>query len=331
MKQITSRLLVFLVMSMMALFSPSLAQAQEGSVLGIHILHPDELEPAKQLVAADQESTDDWHYMTIPLSLDDIEKKGEWQKFFDQAKKEKVIPIVRLVTKFEDGAWKIPNRKEITDQVAFLSELEWPTEQKHLIVFNEVNHAPEWGGTLDPKSYAEVLSFTAQWARSEDLNYVVLPAAMDLAAPNGSTTMEAFNYLEQMLAAEPEVFNHIHVWNSHSYPNPGFSSSPTRTAKNSLRGYEHELAFVKEKTDRDLQVFITETGWVANNATIPWLESYYTYALQHIWSDDRIIAVTPFVLRGDPGPFAGFAFLDRNNQPTSQYLALQNALKNSEQ
>jgi len=328
-KSILSSTLLSFSFILLSLLMPFSVQAEQGSVLGIHILNPDEISSAKQLVS--KESSDEWHYMTIPLSLDDIKNRDQWQHFFKEAKKQKVIPIVRLVSRFENGAWKVPNRKEITDQIAFLSDLEWPTEQKHLIIFNEVNHAPEWGGKIDPKSYAEVLSFTSRWARFEDLNYVVLPAAMDLAAPNGSSTMEAFNYLEQMLAADPEVFDYIDVWNSHSYPNPGFSSSPQGTAKNSLRGFEHELAFVKEKTNKDLKVFITETGWVANNKTTPWLESYYTYALQHIWSDDRIVAVTPFVLRGDPGPFAGFAFLDKNNNPTSQYIALQKALQNSKQ
>jgi hypothetical protein len=46
----------------------------------------------------------------------------------------------------------------------------------------------------------------------------------------------------------------------------------------------------------------------------------------HVWSDPRVVAVTPFVLRGDPGPFAEFGFLDKNNQPTRQYRALQQAL-----
>jgi hypothetical protein len=317
--------LISSLLLMLLLASPTQVQAQ-GQVLGIHILHPYELSDAKQLVA-DPDKSDQWHYVTIPLSLDDLEKEAEWQQFFKAAKTKKVVPIVRLVSRFEDGAWIIPNRRQITSQFEFLAELDWPTPQKHIIVYNEVNHAAEWGGQLNPNSYAQVLSFTSQWAHSEADNYVVMPAAMDLAAPNGTRTLEAFNYLEKMLAYDSEVFDHIDVWNSHSYPNPGFSSSPQRTSKNSLRGFEHELSFIKEKTGRDLKVFITETGWVANRSTTPWLESYYEYALQHIWSDSRVVAVTPFLLRGDPGPFSQFAFLDRNNNPTRNYTALQNALK----
>lgn len=329
-----SRLLRLILACLMGIFTlfvdPSLVAAKEGSVLGVHILHPDELTKAKDLISPNQDDQS-WNYVTIPFTLQDVERKEQWQAFFDRARELRVIPLVRLVSKFENGAWQVPNRKEITSQINFLSDLEWPTDRKHIIIFNEVNHAPEWGGKIDPKSYAEVLLFTSQWAHAEDPSFLVMPAAMDLAAPNGSTTMEAFNYLDQMLAAEPDVFNHIDAWNSHSYPNPGFSSSPQRTTKNSLRGFEHELAYLKQKIGKDdYPVYITETGWVANGSTTPWLESYYTYAMQHIWSHPQVVAVTPFVLQGDPGPFSSFAFIDRNSKPTIHYIAFQNAIRKAQ-
>ena len=301
--------------------------ASEGQVLGIHILNPGELDEAIELIQPQTpQASDKWQYVTIPLTLNDLEKRDEWQTFFDRAREKKVIPLVRLTSSFENGAWKVPNRKETTNLITFLGSLKWPTDQKHIIVFNEVNHAKEWGNRIDPAEYARVLRFTADWAHSEQKNFIVLPAAMDLAAPNGSVTREAFTYLNQMVEADSEILNVVDAWNSHSYPNPGFSSSPTRTAQNSLRGFEHELTFLKQKTGRDFPVFITETGWVVNRQTSRWLESYYEYALQHIWSHPQVVAVTPFVLRGDPGPFSGFTFLDKNNQPTVQYTALQKAM-----
>jgi hypothetical protein len=321
MRKALKSLILALIFSLMVV-QP--ARAVEGQVLGIHILNLDELDQAIELIQP--QNPDTWQYVTIPLTLNDMERKEEWQAFFTKAKQKKIIPLVRLTSRFEDGAWKVPNRKELTNLVTFLGALDWPTDQKHIIVFNEVNHAKEWGGHLDPNEYAQVLRFTADWAHSEQKNYVVLPAAMDLAAPNGAVTREAFTYLNQMLVADPEILTVVDAWNSHSYPNPGFSSSPQRTAQNSLRGFEHELAFLKQKTGRDYSVFITETGWVVNRQTSRWLESYYEYAVQHIWSHPQVVAVTPFVLRGAPGPFSGFTFLDQNNQPTVQYTALQKAL-----
>ncbi|MBD3279426.1 MAG: hypothetical protein GF390_01805 [Candidatus Pacebacteria bacterium] len=301
------------------------ALAQQGQVLGIHILQPYELEQADQLLSLTDD--DKWIYVTIPFTVTDLERPDFWRDFFTQTKERKVIPIIRLAGYFENGAWQVPNRKQLVDQIEFLSALPWPTEQRYLIVFNEVNHAAEWGGQLDPAGYVEVLKFVSNWAHTENNGFKILPAAMDLAAPNGGQTMEAFTYLQQMHQADPEIFSYLDVWNSHSYPNPGFSGSPQATAKNSLRGFEHELAWLKQKTGQYYPVMITETGWVMSRATTPWLESYYTYALQHIWSHPQVIAVTPFTLQGDPGPFAGFSFLDRNGQPTAQYRAAQAAVK----
>lgn len=302
--------------------------AFESSKLGVHILSPDEVSQAKQALSFDNQS-ESWNYVTIPLTLEDIKKKKDWQEFFDKCRELKIVPLIRLTTSFnqDTGAWEVPSKRDIVDQISFLSALSWPTNEKHIIAFNEVNHAKEWGGRIDPEEYTRVLRFTANWAHTEEQNYVVLPAGMDLAAPNGRETKEAFTYLNQMLELDPEIFEVVDIWNSHSYPNPGFSSSPIRYAQNSLRGYQYELEYLKQKTGRDFTVMITETGWEDNKSIAKWLSSYYAYAFQHIWSDERVLAVTPFVLKGSPGPFQGFSLLDENNQPTNQLQALQSGLE----
>jgi hypothetical protein len=302
-------------------------QAQQtGSVLGIHILHPSEAEKALELIQPDQ-AKDTWYYVTIPLTLQDMNRKDEWQSFFRLAKEKKIIPIIRLSTKYENGSWQVPTKKNIVQLFAFMDQLEWPSNERYVIVFNEVNHAKEWGGYIDPAEYADILRFTSNWAKSEGKNYQVLPAAMDLAAPNGGATREALTYLEQMHQADNSIFEYVDYWNSHSYPNPGFSSSPEKTDKNSLRGFTYELSYVKEKSGRELRTFITETGWVETPQTRRWLSTYYQYAVEHIWSDARVVAVTPFILRGDPGPFSGFSFLNRRDEPTSQYQAYRKAVE----
>ncbi|MDQ5950781.1 MAG: hypothetical protein QG639_57 [Patescibacteria group bacterium] len=315
-----------LFISLFLLFGvANVASADQTSKLGIHILNTGELTPAEQLLQV--EGSDQWQYVTIPFTLDDTQKLEDWQAFFDEAKRKKIIPLVRLTTRFEDGAWQVPNRRQLVLLVTALGHLDWPTDQKHIIVFNEVNHSKEWGGTIDPEEYAGTLEFVSNWARSENKNFVILPAAMDLAAPNGYETKEAFTYLNEMYKSDPEIFSYIDAWNSHSYPNPGFSSSPQRTGKNSLRGFEHELSYLKQKTNKDFDVYITETGWEDNRTTARWLTSYYNYAMQHIWSNPQVKAVTPFVLKGSPGPFAGFSFLSGDDKPTRQYIAFRNMIE----
>ncbi len=302
-------------------------QVLAGQVLGVHVLHPAEINEAVPLLR-NENNQDDWAYITIPLSLNDLEKKDEWQQAFNNCYENKLIPIVRFVSRFdaESGAWAVPTRAEILSYFDFLNGLAWPSEEKLIIVFNEVNHAAEWGGEINPGIYADVLRFTADWAHTEGANYKVLAAAMDLAAPNGDKTMEAFNYMGKMLESEPEIFNKIDYWNSHSYPNPAFSSAPTATGQNTLTGYIHELEWLKEKTGLEPRVFITETGWQENSSTKYKLMDYYDYAAKNIWDDERIVAVTPFVLKGDPGPFEKFTLIDKDGEASMQYEALKEAI-----
>lgn len=304
-------------------WSPVHAESQSTDVLGIHILNVNEIKQFRQVF-----TDDDWRYVTIPFTLADLQRPSEWQAFFDSAAEEKVIPILRLSTAYdsETDAWKVPTRKDIVEMATFLGRLDWHRDEKLVIVFNEVNHAKEWGGQLDPAAYAETLRFTSNWFHNVESGFKVLPAGLDLAASNSTETMEAFRYLDKMQQADPEIFASVDYWNSHSYPNPGFQASPKRTAQNSLRGYQYELAYLKKKTKKDYQVFITETGWVADKSTDYYLDDYYVYALKNIWNDERIVAVTPFVMKGSPGPFAGFSFFDAQDQATPQFFALQKAL-----
>lgn len=319
--RVTTSLILALSLTLTAV-KPVSAQ----DVLGIHLLSPHDLEDAKKLLAVG-ENQDKWKYITVPLTFNDLDDVTLWQRFFADAKSYKMIPIVRLATRVENEAWIKPDRWDIVRMINFLNLLDWPTEDRYLIVFNEVNHAKEWGNDINPQEYAQILDFTSRWAHTEPQNYKVLPAAMDLAAPNGRETMEAFTYLERMYQSNPKIFERIDLWNSHSYPNPGFSSPPTLTAKNSMRGFLYELKFLKIKTGRDFKVMITETGWSINRSTAPWLKNYYLYALQHIWSNPQVVAVTPFVVKGSPGPFANFSFYSESGEPTIHYNALQGALK----
>jgi hypothetical protein len=298
--------------------------------MGVHVMNHDEIYYAARLLNTDY-NQDMWSFVVIPLPMLDVHENKiyRWQHSFNRAKDLKITPIVRLMTRFcpELDAWEIPTRADIMSSFAFLSNLEWPNERKFIIVYNETNHAAEWAGNIDPEEYARILRFTALWARSEDNDFRILPAAMDLAAPNlPPYHMEAFTYLNRMIAYDPYVFDLIDYWNSHSYPNPAFSSPPTARGQNSLRGFIHELDWLKEKTGLERRVFITETGWDVQPRFQNRLMQWYSYAVHNIWNDERVVAVIPFVLRGDPGPFSGFTLLDRYNNPTLQYIAFRSAI-----
>lgn len=316
--------LTFFSLCFLSVFS-SKAAAVDSIPLGVHILNTEELIEARQLAEV-RTGDERWTYVTIPFTLADVGQTERWQNFFDEAKNLRVVPLVRLATKMENDVWTEPSYRDVVSQIEFLSKLNWPTDKKHIIVFNEVNHAKEWGGKIDPAGYAKIFEFASSWARSENVNFEVLPAAMDLAAPNAVNTREAFTYLNQMYDNNKDIFFYADAWNSHSYPNPGFASSPDRTGKDSLRGFMHELDYLKNKTGNDYKIYITETGWETSSRLARLLPAYYTYTLENIWNHPQVVAVTPFLLKGTPGPYAGFSFLTDNDQPTLHYYALRKAI-----
>lgn len=306
---------------------PLPAAAASQDKLGIHIMHIDEIELAGEFLQSLELDREQWRYVTVPLVLSDLEQFESWQNNFNIAKKYKLRPIVRLVTEFKNNAWQIPTKKDVVEQLEFLSKLEWPDEKRTVIAYNEVNHAAEWGGQLDPKGYAEILQFVLAWSHSESERIAVLPAALDLDAPNSNKTRRALEYWQYVYEARQEIFSELDGWNSHSYPNPGFVGSPRNSGLNSISGFVVELSWLDQLTSERLPVYITETGWKDILRTGPMISSYYEYALNNVWDNDRVAAVTPFVLKSQPGPFAEFSFLNELNLPTRQHTSLFNALK----
>ena len=298
--------------------------------IGMHVLTPEEFIQTANLFRDFRYSGTKLEelYITIPFTLNDIDQLDRWQTAFNYAKKENIIPIVRLGTKIDTdiGGWKIPTRYDVVSLANALAQLDWPQSEKHLILFNEPNHAAEWGGQIDPSSFADMTNFTLDWLVTDQNNYVLLPAAMDLAASNTGETAEAFWYWEKVLAKQPQILEKFSGWNSHSYPNPAFMGSAQATGKNSLVGYRHELNFLAKYSAKDWPVYITETGWI-NKLPLWQLQNYYRYALKNVWSDEKVVAVTPFVLAGSPGPFSGFSFISGNGEATPHWVALQQAMK----
>lgn len=93
-----------------------------------------------------------------------------------------------------------------------------------------------------------------------------------------------------------------------------------------MRGFEHELQFLAQHSTKKWDVYITETGWRETNQNRRQLASYYRVAHRTIWNHPQIVAVTPFVWRGSPGPFEEFSFLDEDAQPTAQWQAYAQVL-----
>lgn len=316
-------LLIFLI----GMVFPRTSFANSQDKLGVHIMHIDEISLAGEFFYNLDLDREQWRYVTVPMVLADLKQFDTWQKNFHLAKKYKIRPIIRLATEFKDNAWQIPTKKDVVEQLEFLGKLDWPDSERTVIAYNEVNHAAEWGGRLDPAGYADILQFVLAWAHSEPKRITVLPAALDLDAPSSNNTRRALVFWQQVYDARPELFTELDGWNSHSYPNPGFIGSPRNSGLNSINGFVVELSWLDQLISQKLPVYITETGWRDTLSTGYRLSGNYEYALSNVWSNDRVKAVTPFVLKSQPGPFAEFSFLNELNLPTRQHTSLFNALK----
>jgi len=308
-------------------FFPSQALALENPLsvpnnkFGIHILFPEEIPQASALVNSNGGS---WGYITIPVQSTDRDLV-KWQKFMDQANTYKVIPIVRIATEnyyFNTKVWRRPNESDIVDFANFLSSLEWPTKNRYVTVFNEVNRGDEWGGDPNPEEYAKILSVTAIEFKARSDDFFIISAGLDNASVTiPGQSINQFEYLRRMHQAVPEVFSQIDGLSSHSYPNPAFAKPPTIQDQMSIASFRFEKDLVKRLSGKDLPIFITETGWSTNKVSENLLTSYYEYAFTHVWNDEKVVAVTPFILFAGGEPFGQFSFLKNGTEPTENHKA----------
>ena len=329
---------ILAIILLLVLISAVRAQAiydplsQPNNRFGIHIIDENDLQDAANLVNS---SGGDWGYVKIVIREDDrnLEK---WQAIFDRMRKMHLIPLVRLATKVENGVWIKPREADLDSWVEFLAKLNWVIENRYVIIFNEPNHAQEWGGEVDPKSYAWFLKEFSSKLKERSEDFFILPAGLDASAPNGFDTLDEVTFLQRLVAAEPEIFKSIDGWTSHSYPNPDFSGSPLASGRGSVRTFAWELNLLENYGVNNLPIFITETGWQHSDgiyrnrrfATPDQVAQNYITAFTNAWSDPRIVVVTPFLLNYQGPPFDYFSFRKLNSSEFfPMYLAIQNLAK----
>jgi len=318
--------LLIVILTMLTLFTPFSGEmhaienplAKDNNFIGIHILFPEEIGDASTLVNG---NGGEWGYVIIPIRTVDMDLV-RWQKFMNEAKEKKVIPIVRIATEpsYKDtSTWRIPHKFDAVDYANFLNSLTWPTKNKYVVLYNEVNRFDEWGGSApDPIKYADTVERASKIFKERDEDFYVILGGLDNGAPNDGRHMNNFTFLQQIADYKPEIFNMIDGFSSHSYPNPAFAQPPSNN-KMGVATYRFEYNLINKYTNVKKPAFITETGWDATNVTEDRIAEYYKTSLEEIWGKDRdkIVAITPFILRSHGG-FDEFSFL-KDNTPTKYY------------
>lgn len=287
---------------------------------GIHLIQatPDESSPAASLV----NTNGDWGYVTVLIESKD-RNQNKWQEFFNDLRRRHLIPIVRLATQPEGDFWKRPYEGEEQAWADFLDNLNWPVKNRYIIIYNEPNHAAEWGNSVDARNYAKVLDKTITALKSKNSDFFVLNAGFDASTPSQPPRYEDEAKFMQMMNDEvPGIFNRLDGWASHSYPNPGFVGSPYSRGRKTVGTWQWELQKLNEfGVTKNLPVFITETGWkhaegIKNEPYLPsadTVSNYYRAAFEGIWNNSQIAAVTPFLLSYQEEPFDHFSFKKANS------------------
>lgn len=315
---------VFGIQSSYAVVNPL---EKKNNFVGIHILFPSELDQAKDLINS---SGGDWGYVTIPIQITDRDLV-KWQLFMDQCANNHIIPILRIATEpyyANTNVWRRPSDLDIIDQANFLDSLNWPTKNRYVIVFNEMNRFDEWGGRApSPEEYAEVLMYTYDVFKRRNSDFYIIMGGLDNAAPNDGKHLSYTQYLERMYAHNTDVFNKMDGFSSHSYPNPGFTAAPG-TGRMSVGTYKYEYDYINARANSKKLAFITETGWDSAALGQTKVASYWKQTYDEIWKadSDKIVAITPFLLTAVGGPFDKFSFI-KNGQTTEYYKTVKSMSK----
>lgn len=322
---------LFLLLQMFV--SPALAIYDPRSVpnntVGINSLSPEaEVSDVASLV----NKGGDWGYVVIVVKKDerDVER---WQSFLDKAREYHLIPIIRLATVFDkDGHWQKPDPDDAKKWADFLSKLHFPTKNRYVQIYNEVNVAGEWGGKVDPADYAHELSKTIDAFKEKNSDFFILNAPLDLSLPTSASSLDAFAFFQAMEAAVPGIFSKLDGLASHSYPNPDFMAPPAKSNRTGIDGFVWELDQIRQYTEKDLPVFITETGWrrVGENATgltEDQIANYYKEAFESVWNDKRIVIIAPFVLSYPEPLFDQFSFKKAEDGYYSYFTAVSDLPK----
>ncbi len=299
---------------------------------GIHLAVADEqdLEDAARLVNS---SGGRWGYVTLVIQENDRNRE-KWQRVFDKMRRLQLIPIVRLATYPEGNSWRQPNPEDARAWAEFLDSLNWVVKNRYIVLFNEPNHATEWGGRVNPEAYAEVAYAFAKELKKTNEDFFVMLAGFDQAAPNQPPLyLDEAEFFRRMFKRLQEngvnsVFDYIDGLASHSYPNPGFSASPYALGKGSVRGYLWELSYLSYLgVGKSLPVFITETGWLRGSETK--VAENFRAAFTNVWlPDPQVVAVTPFVLNYQSQPFLGFSWKkEGSDEFYPQYEVIQQLAK----
>jgi len=303
---------------------------EENNKFGLYVYaeNRDFIELAQKLVNS---KGGDWGYVLIPYNVKDRDY-AKWGRLFEQLRNKHLIPVIQLHD-IDTGDYKTQTEKS----ARFLNSFIWPIKYRYISVYNEPNDPKFWYGEVNPAEYARILDYTIDAYKSENRDFFIMNGGFNISAPSNGTYLDALEYMYAMNIEVPGVFSKLDGWASHSYPQPNFSGNPKAKGRWSIVAYENELSYLKNVlgVDKELPVFITETGWAHaegenyNSSYLPvdTVSNFFRIAYEEVWlQDKRIRAVMPFTIRYDP-PYDHFSWINKDNVPYKHFETVKSIKK----
>lgn len=259
----------------------------------------------------------DWGYLTVVWTMQDRDgpmAEYNFQLFLDRCFEFHVQPIVRVATTFEakreptvpgqravkpnpqgaEGTWMRPDWDEPRKWRDFFERGRWPTRHAWIVVGNEPNLGREWGGEVDAAGYARYLAhFLDVFADAP--RFDVVSGALDISNTTALPVMQdALEFLDQMAATVPGIFERLPAWASNPYSVPGQGPGVRYTHL----AYEAEL----DRIGREMPVLITEAGHLQTGDEQE-IARFYAEAFRDWMADPKVVAATPLFWHPDRNDF----------------------------
>jgi len=270
-----------------------------------------------------------------------------WVTAIDAVYDRQLIPVVRMAPPWGDRAVRnqsddAGHRSYLALAAAYRRVVDGLPRRDGLPLWIEVHNEPnlcdEWtcragegpngGATIDGATIAaEYAAFLRDAADAlhaiGDPRVRVMNAGL---APGGVTSCScggdgftpgatSMDFLGQMAAAAPGVFDRLDGFASHAYPAQGEGWGffvPFDQAGPGLAIFAHEL----EVVGRSLPVFVTETGWSTDGGSREEIAGWTVRAYRELWlTDPRLAAIMPFMLRDPAWDRFGWAAPDGSHYP----------------
>ena len=208
-----------------------------------------------------------------------------------------------------------------------------------LQIWNEPNLASEWGGSIDPAGYAELLDEASRRARAVDPNVVILSAPLAMTTENSERAMDELSYWEALY--DLGVAEHFDIVSANAYGLDQPYDEPAEPGTLNIRRIEllHEL--MVRHGDGDKAIWLNEYGWnasppdfpadgltwsrVSDSAQAEWTAEGISYA-RSAWPWFGVASIWYFRQVGDISPTRSeyyFRMVDLEFTPREVYWSVQ--------